>query len=484
MNRRRILIGVAVLAVVLVGGAFAYQQFASDEGAESSAEGADGTTAETPVPLSTGFVSAEGQIVPRRSAMLSFQTGGLIESIAAPAGTVVSAGDPILLLDATDQEIAVRQAEAAVQQAQANLATAEVGLMAAQTGVRAAEVGVEAAEAQLSLATSDPTEAQIALNEAQIALANSTISQASANQEGVLDGPLASQIQAAEAQLQSAEADMLSYRNELDVIRREDSNNEDGIAAAEAAYNAAVAAVNAAQAQVDELRGGATDGERQAAAGGVAGAVAQRDAAQAQLDLLLAGSRAEEITVAEAGVVQAEAGLAEAELAVTQAESAVTQAEAGVAQAEAGLQSAMDALALMTLKAPFDGIVANISAELGEVAAAGIPIVQFGSQDGWMVETTDLTELDVVSLNVGDTVDVRVDAIPDEVLTGVIREISQVSTLDRGDVTYTVKIELEDYPDLPLRWGMTVFVDVDVEDSGEPAKPAETNEAEEDSADE
>ena len=55
------------------------------------------------------------------------------------------------------------------------------------------------------------------------------------------------------------------------------------------------------------------------------------------------------------------------------------------------------------------------------------------------------------------------DAIPGVVLNGVIREIAETAQLVRGDVTYEVTIDLENPDELPLRWGMTVFVDVDVE---------------------
>jgi multidrug efflux pump subunit AcrA (membrane-fusion protein) len=83
---------------------------------------------------------------------------------------------------------------------------------------------------------------------------------------------------------------------------------------------------------------------------------------------------------------------------------------------------------------------------------------------GWLVETTDLTELDVVAVAVGYPAEVRIDAIPDEVLQGTVTDIATVANPARGDVNYTITIELEETADLPLRWGMTAFVDIDVEE--------------------
>jgi multidrug resistance efflux pump len=260
--------------------------------------------------------------------------------------------------------------------------------------------------------------------------------------------------------LRAAEAQLLPVREVLDVLRREDSPDEDALKRAQDNYNAAAANVAAAQAALDEARAGATSGQRAAAFGSVSGAQAQRDAAQAQLDLLLAGARDEQIAVAEAGVEQAQATLQEAVLRRADAEAAIAQADAGIMQAEAAVDSAEDALNRMTLTAPFDGIVADLLVEVGEVVSAGAPVAKLGDFSGWQVKTTDLTELDVVNLNVGDTVEITVDALPGEVLQGTVSKIAETSQLVRGDVTYEVSIDLDDHGDLPLRWGMTVFVDV------------------------
>ncbi|MCZ7669900.1 MAG: biotin/lipoyl-binding protein [Chloroflexi bacterium] len=89
-------------------------------------------------------------------AMLAFPSSGQVQAILVAEGDPVAAGAPLLVLDTTDQEIAVVQAEAAVTQAEANLTTAQAGLIAAETGLNAAEVAVQAAEAQLALIAAPP----------------------------------------------------------------------------------------------------------------------------------------------------------------------------------------------------------------------------------------------------------------------------------------------------------------------------------------
>lgn len=466
MNWKRALIGVGVAALLLLGGVFVYLQFFSpqDEPAVAAATPSAGTVERVDTivaDVGADTVSAEGQVVPLRDARLSFAGAGQVTEILAAEGSVVAAGDALLRLDTIDQENALTQAQAALQQAEANLAAARAGQQAAQVGVQAAGVAIDAAEAQLALVTADARPEEVALRQASIDLATARLNQASAAQGTVLEGPLDSQIAAAQAELEAAQAQSIPVREQLDAIRRQEEPDADVLAQAERDFAAAQAGIAAAQAAIDELQAGATSAQRQAAGSGVAAASAQRDAAQAELDLLLAGSQAEQVSIAEAGVSQAEAGLAEAQVRAQQADASVAQAEAGVVQAQAAVEAAQVALADRTLTAPFDGTVADITVELGQVISPGVPVVVLADLSGWLVETTDLTELDVVSVAVGLPAEIRADALPDSVLSGTVTDIATVSQEVRGDITYVVTIRLDDAPADSLRWGMTVFTTID-----------------------
>lgn len=63
----------------------------------------------------------------------------------------------------------------------------------------------------------------------------------------------------------------------------------------------------------------------------------------------------------------------------------------------------------------------------------------------WQIETHDLTELSVVRVHKGDPVSVTVDAINGLKLSGAVARIGQFGKNRRGDVTYTVFINLNDY---------------------------------------
>ena len=75
----------------------------------------------------------------------------------------------------------------------------------------------------------------------------------------------------------------------------------------------------------------------------------------------------------------------------------------------------------------------------------------------WYIETSDLTELEVVDVAVGQKVSILADALPDVEMSGVVDEISRSFKSQGGDILYNVRINVNDV-DPRMRWGMTVEV--------------------------
>jgi multidrug resistance efflux pump len=124
---------------------------------------------------------------------------------------------------------------------------------------------------------------------------------------------------------------------------------------------------------------------------------------------------------------------------------------------EARLKSAEAAVASLQVVAPFDGVVADLSAKVGESVAAGGIAATVADFSGWIVKTTDLTELEVVNIEEGQPATVVLDAIPDVTLEGEVESISQTFAEQQGDVVYEVTVLLNDtHPD--TLWGMTAVV--------------------------
>lgn len=114
-------------------------------------------------------------------------------------------------------------------------------------------------------------------------------------------------------------------------------------------------------------------------------------------------------------------------------------------------------VAAFSVIAPFDGVVAELNARAGNSINAGEIAVTVADFSSWLIETTDLTEIDVVTLSEGGPVRVTLDAIPEASLNGVIESISQTYEEKQGDIIYSVTVALTDsHP--RLRWGMTAVV--------------------------
>jgi HlyD family secretion protein len=446
---KRIIVIVVVILILAGLGYFGYQQFLAPQ-----------PTPEPEIDLSAAaslpeVVSAEGFVVPAQEADLSFEVGGPVVEVLVAEGDRVEAGQVLIRLDSSDEQQAVAQAEAGVAQAEASLTSAQARLVQAQAGatdeaIAQAEAAVQTAQARLAQAQVGPTDEAIAQAAAAVETAKARLNQ-------LLAGARPEDIQAASADLLTAQALLRQAQAEYDKIAWAEDVGETPQAIA---LEQATLSFEAAKAGYDRLLNGATAEEIAVARAGVA-------EAEAAVALVKTGPTQEAIAVAEAGVAEAKAALAlvlagPTDEDITVAEAGVTEAKAGVASAEAALAIVQAALSDFELAAPMAGSVARVNLEVGEQVSPGTPVISLGATSNWFVETDDLTEIDVIQVEVGQPVEVTVDAIPDRRFNGVVTEVAPRSETKRGDVTYTVTIELIDADDEPLRWGMTVFVDISV----------------------
>jgi HlyD family secretion protein len=126
------------------------------------------------------------------------------------------------------------------------------------------------------------------------------------------------------------------------------------------------------------------------------------------------------------------------------------------------LEEAESALDDATLEATFDGVVTTLNIDVGDTIGAGQSALVMATLGHLQAVTKDLTELDVVRVEVGQDVVVTVDAMPGEEFTGVVSEIALSPGDYRGDVVYAVTVDLVDATD-SLRWGMTTLVEIETE---------------------
>lgn len=409
------------------------------------------------------MLTFEGKVVPANYIDLSFQLPGRVTDIFVVEGETVTAGTPLIQLDNRDQQLNLKRAEGMLAQAEIGVETAEAGLASAEAALEIARVGVQSAEAQLALLQADPTAEQLALNQTQVGLSEAAVSQASGQLTLTVEGAGSGQIASAQAQLEAARAELVpleirqSQANWGDIELSNEEINQLNLQMA-----AARAKISAAQTALAEAKAGATSAERAAASSAVSAANASLEASEAQQALFLAGTREEQLELSRIALGQAQSAVVEAELQVALSQENVAQAKAQAAEAAEGVALAELALEKMVLTATIDGTVASITPHVGEVVLASRPVIAVANLEQWHIETSDLTELEVIDVVLGSTVDVLLDAYPDSRLTGEVIEIASNSTISLGDVTYVVTVELENPADINLHWGLTSLIELDL----------------------
>lgn len=352
------------------------------------------------------IVSATGIVLPSKRVVLSFSTPGIVDEIMVEEGEVVEKGKILMALKGREQ-------------AHAALETARLELILANQSLDEVHrtSALISAQTQLSFAN-----AQDALEDAEY------------NWQVQQEGYRASQ-----STIDSAQAGLVLAEEEVD----------------------------RAKGNYDHYSGRPEDdAQRAMALIELSSARSARDAALRRLNWYL-GYPDE----TEQSVLDAKLSISEAELGVAEQNwervkdgpdpDTLERAEARVAAAQAHVKAAEAALSLLVLEAPFAGTVSDVYSQEKEWVAPGQPLVVLADLQTLRVETTDLNEIDAARIEIGDFATTTFDALPDIVVDGQVIYIASKSEQGSG-VNYKVIIELNEIPE-KVRWGMTAFVDIEIE---------------------
>ena len=314
---------------------------------------------------------------------------------------------------------------AQVAQAEADMAEAQVEVM---------QGALSAAQARLDKATNGATELEIQMAEVQVdqALASLDIIELirPAARRYLLGAMAASQTQVEIAELQLGGV--------------EEGTAEEDMAAAQAAVTQATSDLQAARGQFSQA-----EAQELVAQAEVRTAEAEAEQARAQVE------------VAKAQVQQAQAALST--LKAGSREEDIAAATADVTAATAALTSAKNALEDATLKALFYGTVGAVQVDEGELVQPADPVITLGDLSLFRAETDDLSEVDIVRIQVGQQAAVTVDALDGQVFLGTVSRIAPLATEVRGDTVYKISLDLDTGSNQSLRWGMTAFVEIDTD---------------------
>jgi HlyD family secretion protein len=289
--------------------------------------------------------------------------------------------------------------------------------------LRDAEIAHSLQKLALEELLAGPSEEELTVARANLALAQARLSQASAPPD--------------EFDLKIADLQIEMARNQLyDQQSGRDAAIEASSTGGEADWRESIGMENISRAelgiQIAELQ------REQVLQGGAAGAIAtaraQVVAAQAGLNSLLDGADEYDLAIVEKQVEIAG-------LSVELARGVVDDAK---------------------IRAPFDGTIAEVNLDVGQAVQAGAPVVTLISEEEYRL-TVDVDEVDIANLKVEQPVEIILDALPGEVLTGQVQAISPTATDVAGVVSYPVRVKL-DPTDAPLRAGMTATAVVTVDE--------------------
>ncbi|MBS1714841.1 MAG: efflux RND transporter periplasmic adaptor subunit [Armatimonadetes bacterium] len=373
-------------------------------------------------------------------AKLSPRETGKITDVAVREGDDVTVGQALVRLDPAQLDALVLQQRSAVAEARSRLAQALVAEASNNVGIessiRVQGAGVTSSRADLEQ-TRQTMGAKIQTDQNQISDANAKLRVTEAALKSSRAGLASAKANWSNAKSKSDRLSTLESKGyvskqELDDARTEVTVQENLVRLAEEGVNQAEASVDSAKAQLDAAKQTAIVNKKRLGA---------------------------ELTAAEARNAQNQATweAARANRGQTKAyRENIAALRAAVGSAEAELRQVESRRADLVLRSPIDGTVTARSSDLGDVAGPGQPVVTV-QYLRWLYVTVSAPIGLAGSLKVGQTVDVRFDAVPGETLKAPVEKINPAADPVTRQFTFRIRI---DNPARRFRPGMFAQVGV------------------------
>ncbi len=470
--KRRSKIIIAVFAVLLIGTWIIVGKIRAAQANKPIIE-----TAKVERGTVVSSVSASGILQPLTTVDVKSNAGGRVDVLAVDVGSFVRKGQLIAKIDPTDSLTALDQAEADLSAAKARLSQSKESLLLQieqnSTQVKQAEEAYRAAKARLAQA-----EAQA---KAQPILTKSAIEQAEANYKSALES--LRQLKAAGIPQGTAQAKAAydQAKASLDRAKRNLERQEtlyakgfisqNQLESARLEYETAKAQFDSASERMKTIKE-----EYDAALNAAEAHVEQTRAAleNAKANAIQNEIKQEEVAAARSALKQAEAALAAAKANQRQISikaGDIRTAEAQIIRSKAQVDNARTQLDYTVIRAPRDGVILKKYVEVGTIITSGrssfagtgqgTSIVQLGDCSRMFV-LASVDETDIAKVEVGQAVDITLDAYPDELFEGKVTKIDPQTVVEQNVTTIPVTVEIEN-PDARLKPGMNATCEFIIE---------------------
>ncbi|MBX3013307.1 MAG: efflux RND transporter periplasmic adaptor subunit [Caldilineaceae bacterium] len=378
------------------------------------------TVAIQPADLAQTAVSAAGNLALVTERSVALAVDGIVKEIDVAVGDTVQAGETLILLDTTDLERAVAQAELTVE-------TAKLTLADLQTPATASELAV--AQANLVEAQENLADVKAGPSTAALAAAQSSLAAAQASYAALQAGPSDSELTQLSASLKKAEIALAEAQRSYNQIAW---RNDVGMTSEAAALQEATIDYESTKAAYAESTASASTADLQSALSSIQNA-------QASLTELQNSPSAADIATAKAQVTEAEATLADLQNGATTNE--LRNAQITLQQALIALETAYRELDAATVVAPTDGVILALDAAVGVRSSSGT-IVATLADPTQLKLAINVAEADIARVALGQTASIEIDALPGKTFAGVVQSITPVNASDSSAVSYPVTVRL------------------------------------------
>ena len=128
-----------------------------------------------------------------------------------------------------------------------------------------------------------------------------------------------------------------------------------------------------------------------------------------------------------------------------------------IQQKQDSLADAMEQYADYNIKAPFDGVVADVAVNLGDTVSSGDSAVTLITAQ--KIANLSLNEVDAAKVKVGQKAMITFDAISDLTVAGSVADVDMLGTVTQGVASYAVKIAFDSQSD-QIKSGMTASASI------------------------
>lgn len=179
------------------------------------------------------------------------------------------------------------------------------------------------------------------------------------------------------------------------------------------------------------------DPEKIAAAEAVDAAQLTRDKAYRNINYLLGRTYDHTVETDFIEFDQAKAALEEARVTYEKYKDNSEE----IAAAEANVQALQNTVNSAYVIAPFDGVITDILADEGDIVSSGTQAIQLDDMSNLVIDIA-VSEIDINEIEIGQSVSIIFDAIPNKTYEGSVSKVSLAGYESSGIVEFTVTISI------------------------------------------